>query len=79
MEEAERKRFMGDVSEAHGIVRRGVATDTKIGATQNLVVMLAKASSIGCAVYLISRGETTVGTLMAFLGYQVGCSARSTV
>ncbi|ACM18693.1 ABC transporter, ATP-binding/membrane protein [Geotalea daltonii FRC-32] len=72
MEDAERKRFMGDVSEAHGIVRRGVATDTKIGATQNLVVMLAKACSIGCAVYLISRGETTVGTLMAFLGYQGG-------
>ncbi len=55
---------------------KGVVTDTKIGASQNLVVMLAKASSIGCAVFLISRGETTVGTLMAFLGYQGVCSAR---
>jgi ATP-binding cassette subfamily B protein len=72
MEEAERKRFMDDVADAHQIVRRGVTTDTKIGAAQNLVVMLAKASSIGCAVFLISRGETTVGTLMAFLGYQGG-------
>ena len=72
MEEAERKRFLGDVSEAHTIVRRGVVTDTKIGATQNLVVMLAKTTSIGCAVYLIMKGETTVGTLMAFLGYQGG-------
>ena len=72
MEEAERKRFMDDVAQAHTIVRKGVATDTKIGATQNLVVMLAKAASIGGAVFLISRGETTVGTLMAFLGYQGG-------
>ncbi|SNB44976.1 ABC transporter ATP-binding protein [Geobacter sp. DSM 9736] len=72
MEEAERKRFMGDVAEAHGIVRRGVVTDTKIGAIQNLVIMLAKTASIGFAVLLIQRGETTVGTLMAFLGYQGG-------
>lgn len=72
MEEAERKRFMGDVAEAHGIVRKGVVTDTKIGAAQNLVVMLAKTASIGFAIYLIQRGETTVGTLMAFLGYQGG-------
>ena len=72
MEEAERTRFMGDVADAHGIVRKGVVTDSKIGATQNLVVALAKTASIGCAVYLISRGETTVGTLMAFLGYQGG-------
>ena len=72
MEEAERKRFMGDVAEAHGIVRKGVVTDTKICAAQNLVVMLAKTASIGFAIYLIQRGETTVGTLMAFLGYQGG-------
>ena len=34
--------------------------------------MLAKTASIGFAVYLIHRGATTVGTLMAFLGYQGG-------
>ncbi|GFO63201.1 ABC transporter ATP-binding protein/permease [Geomonas paludis] len=72
MEEAERRRFMGDVAQAHGIVRKGVLTDTRIGAAQNLVVMLAKSASIGLAIYLIQRGETTVGTLMAFLGYQGG-------
>jgi ATP-binding cassette, subfamily B, bacterial len=72
MEEAERQRFMGDVAEAHGIVRRGVLTDTKIGAAQNLVVMAAKTASIGFAIYLIHQGQTTVGTLMAFLGYQGG-------
>jgi ATP-binding cassette, subfamily B, bacterial len=72
MEEAERKRFMGDVAQAHQIVRKGVVTDTKIGAAQNLVVMLAKTASIGFAIYLIHQGETTVGTLMAFLGYQGG-------
>jgi len=72
MEEAERKRFMGDVAEAHGIVRKGVVTDTKIGACQSLVVMLAKTASIGFAIYLIHNGQTTVGTLMAFLGYQGG-------
>jgi ATP-binding cassette, subfamily B, bacterial len=72
MEEAERKRFMGDVGEAHTIVRKGVLTDTKIAASQNLVVMLAKTASIGFAIYLINQGETTVGTLMAFLGYQGG-------
>ena len=72
MEEAERKRFMGDVAEAHTIVRKGVLTDTKIAASQNLVVMLAKTASIGFAIYLINLGETTVGTLMAFLGYQGG-------
>ncbi|MBJ6724440.1 ABC transporter ATP-binding protein [Geomesophilobacter sediminis] len=72
MEEAERKRFMGEVAEAHGIVRKGVVTDTKIGAAQSLVVMLAKTASIGFAIYLIHQGQTTVGTLMAFLGYQGG-------
>lgn len=72
MEDAERKRFMDDVSEAHSIVGKGVVTDTKIGAMQNLVIMLAKTTSIACAVFLIHRGETTVGTLMAFLGYQGG-------
>lgn len=72
MEEAERARFMGDVADAHAIVRKGVITDSRIGATQNLIVTMAKTASIGCAVYLISRGETTVGTLMAFLGYQGG-------
>lgn len=72
MEEAERRRFLGDVADAHGIVRRGVVTDTKIGAAQSLVVMCAKTASIGFAIYLIHQGETTVGTLMAFLGYQGG-------
>ena len=72
MEEAERTRFMGDVAEAHTIVRKGVVTDSRIAAFQNLIVTLAKTASIGCAVFLISRGETTVGTLMAFLGYQGG-------
>jgi ATP-binding cassette, subfamily B, bacterial len=72
MEEAERKRFMGDVAEAHSIVRKGVVTDTKIGAAQSLVIMLAKTASIGFAIYLIQQGQTTVGTLMAFLGYQGG-------
>jgi ATP-binding cassette, subfamily B, bacterial len=72
MEEAERQRFMGEVAQAHGIVRKGVLTDTKIGAAQNLVIMTAKTASIGFAIYLIHQGETTVGTLMAFLGYQGG-------
>lgn len=72
MEDAEKRRFLGGVQEANGLVLRGVKIDSRITAQQGLVVALARISAIALGGYLILRGEGTVGTLVAFLGYLTG-------
>jgi ATP-binding cassette subfamily B protein len=72
MEEMEKNRFLRAVSEANQVVVRGVATDAGYGATSNLVIALARISAIGLGGYLAYRGEITVGTVIAFLGYVGG-------
>jgi len=72
MEEVEKNRFLAKVAEANRLVIRGVATDTGYGATSNLVIALARLSAIGAGAYLAMRGEVTVGTVVAFLGYVGG-------
>jgi ATP-binding cassette, subfamily B, bacterial len=72
MEEVEKDRFLSKVAEANRLVIRGVATDTGYGATSNLVIAVARLASIAFGAYLAIRGEVTVGTVVAFLGYVGG-------
>src|SRR5690606_26236123 len=72
MEEVEKQRFLSKVDEANRVVIRGVATDAGYGATSNLVIALARLSAIGVGAWLAIRGEVTVGTVVAFLGYVGG-------
>jgi ATP-binding cassette subfamily B protein len=72
MEEEEQRRFLGDVRRANRVVVRGVGFDSGVGAAQNLVVTLARAASLAVGALLVGRGEITIGTLVAFLGYLGG-------
>jgi ATP-binding cassette, subfamily B, bacterial len=72
MEEVEKKRFLSDVDLANRAVIQGVATDAGYGATSNLVIALARLSAIAAGGYLAVKGEVTIGTLVAFLGYVGG-------
>lgn len=72
MEDAEKNRFLRDVNAANRIVVKGVGIDTGLGAAQNLTLALARLSAIGVGGILVIRGESTLGTLIAFLGYLGG-------
>lgn len=69
MEDMEKQRFLRDVGQANRTVIRGVGIDTGFGAATNLVVMIARIAAIGFGGVLFIRGEVTVGTILAFLGY----------
>lgn len=71
-EEAEKKRFMSGVAGANGMVLRGVATDTRVGAAKNTVGLLARCAALAAGGYLVMEDEITAGTLVAFLGYATG-------
>ena len=60
---------MHEVSLANEVVVRGVATDARCGAASNLVIGMARLCAIGFGAYLALRGQITVGTVVAFLGY----------
>lgn len=72
MEDREKDRFLRDVAAANRVVIRGVGYDTGYGAASNFVVALARIAAIGLGGWLAVRGELTVGTLVAFLGYVGG-------
>jgi ATP-binding cassette, subfamily B, bacterial len=71
-EEAEKHRFLRDVGAANREVERGVGFDSSITAAHNLVVGLARIAALGAGGLLVGRGEISVGTLVAFLGYAAG-------
>ena len=72
MEDREKRRFLDGVDEANREVERGVGFDTRIGALQNSVVAGARVVAIGYGAYLVMSGASTVGTVVAFLGYVGG-------
>jgi ATP-binding cassette subfamily B protein len=72
MEDAEKKRFLDEVSSANEVVIRGVGVDSGVGAAQNLVQIGARVAALGVGGALAVKGEVTVGTLVAFLGYVGG-------
>jgi ATP-binding cassette subfamily B protein len=72
MEDAEKRRFLQGVREGNEVVRRGVRTDSLSGGFRTLAVTTARLAALGLGGYLAVRGELTVGTLVAFLGYISG-------
>ena len=69
MEEAEKRRFMEGVREGNEVTRRGVRTDNRTGTFRSLAATAARLAALAIGGYLVSKGEMTVGTLLAFLGY----------
>jgi ATP-binding cassette, subfamily B, bacterial len=72
MEDVEKKRFLSDVKSANDIVVRGVGLDAGLGVATNLVVTAARLTAIAVGGSFILRGQITLGTLIAFLGYVGG-------
>lgn len=72
MEDAEKRRFLKDVKEANRTVVKGVGIDTGLGAATNLVVTFARIAAMALGGILVIRGQVTIGTLIAFLGYVGG-------
>lgn len=72
MEEMEKGRFLKDVAAANRLVVRGVATDASYGAVSNIIVAVARIWAVGLGAYLAIKGEVTIGTIVAFLGYVGG-------
>ena len=69
MEDYEKRRFLNDVDSANSKVVNGIRFDTSIQAVQNITATLARIFAIGLGGYLVLRGETTLGTIIAFLSY----------
>ena len=72
MEDTEKGRFLKSVREANRTVVKGVGLDTGLGAATNLVVTAGRISAMALGGILVIRGQVTVGTLIAFLGYVGG-------
>ncbi len=72
MEDAEKKKFLDEVNSANEVVIRGIGVDSGVGAAQNLVQVAARVAALALGGALVIRGEVTVGTLVAFLGYVGG-------
>jgi ATP-binding cassette subfamily B protein len=71
-EGAERRRFMRLVREANRVVIGGVRRDAAINAASSLAVTVGRIATVVVGGYLVVRGETTVGTVVACLGYVGG-------
>jgi ATP-binding cassette, subfamily B, bacterial len=69
MEEAEKRRFLEGVRDGNEVVRRGVRTDNRTGTFRSLAATAARLAALALGGYFVFRGEMTVGTLVAFLGY----------
>ncbi|AEI62039.1 ABC transporter ATP-binding protein [Corallococcus macrosporus] len=69
MEDREKQRFLHGVRDANAVVTRGVAFDSAVTAGQNTTVLVARVASICMGGLLVMKGQLTVGTLVAFLGY----------
>jgi ATP-binding cassette, subfamily B, bacterial len=72
MEQEEHRGFLEGQQAGNDIVTRGVRTDTKTDALRSLAASLARIAAIAFGGVLILRGDITVGSLVAFLGYVSG-------
>lgn len=68
-ERLEVQRFLDGAQAGNEIVHRGVRRDTLTGKAQGFASTLARIAAIGVGGYFVAKGEMTVGTLVAFLGY----------
>ncbi|MFL5404162.1 MAG: ABC transporter ATP-binding protein [Gemmatimonadales bacterium] len=69
MEEEEKRRFLEGVRDGNEVVRRGVRTDNRTGTLRGFAATAARLAALALGGYFVSRGEMTLGTLVAFLGY----------
>jgi ATP-binding cassette subfamily B protein len=69
MEGHETRGFLQQIRGANRVVVRGVGIDTTISAIKSAVSLIARVSAIGVGGLLVMRGEITIGTVVAFLGY----------
>ena len=72
LEESERGRFLRGARNANRLVLRGVGFDTSVNAAKNTGALAARVTALGLGAWLVLRGEITVGTLVAFVGYLAG-------
>lgn len=72
MDNHEPNRFLNEFSATNRIVARGVKFDSSVGAVQNAIVLVARIAAIGLGGVLMVRGEITLGTVVAFMGYVTG-------
>ncbi|MFU8814874.1 MAG: ABC transporter ATP-binding protein [Pseudomonadales bacterium] len=69
MEKRELSAFLRGVRGTNRTVRRGIVIDTTVNTVKEAVSLLARAATIGFGGWLVIRGEITLGTVIAFLGY----------
>jgi ATP-binding cassette subfamily B protein len=69
MEDEEKRRFLEGVRQGNDVVRRGVRIDNQTGSLRTLAATAARLAALALGGYFVYRGEMTVGTLVAFLGY----------
>jgi ATP-binding cassette subfamily B protein len=72
MEDQERRRFLDGVADTNAIVVRGVDTDARTTALKNMAMIAARAVALGLGGMLVVRGQISIGTLIAFVGYLGG-------
>ena len=68
-EDEERRRFLKGVREANDVVSRGVLRDSRNGAIRSSITVAARIAVIAYGGLLVLRGEATLGTLVAFIGF----------
>jgi ATP-binding cassette, subfamily B, bacterial len=69
MEEVELRRFLSGQREGNSIVERGARRDATTGAMRGLSAITARITVIIVGSIMISRGQITIGTLVAVLGF----------
>ncbi|HVW24418.1 MAG TPA: ABC transporter ATP-binding protein [Polyangiaceae bacterium] len=75
MEEQEKRRFLGGVDDANGVVLRGVVRDSKTNAIKNWMMVMARITALGVGGYFVMRHTMTLGSLIAFVSYLGGLFA----
>jgi len=75
MEEQEKRRFLGGVGAANGLVLKGVARDGKMNAAKNLLMLIARLLALAVGGILVMNQQITLGTLIAFVSYLGGVFA----
>lgn len=72
MEHEEKQRFIRQVEQTNVLVAQGVGFDSRVTAAQQLIVGVTRVAIVGYGAYLVWIGQTSVGTLLAFVGFLQG-------
>ena len=74
-ERAEERRFMRRMRWAFASIQRGIHADARVTAAAGIAELTARVLVLSLGGLLVVRGELTVGSLLAFLGYVGGVFA----